>query len=36
MIINSGINRVVYKEGYPDAFTLELFAEAGVKVEKFE
>ena len=36
MIINSGITRVVYKEGYPDAFTLELFAEAGVKVEKYE
>ena len=35
MIINSGITRVVYDEGYPDDFSLELFEEAGVKVEKF-
>ncbi|MBR4576617.1 MAG: cytidine/deoxycytidylate deaminase family protein [Clostridia bacterium] len=34
MIINSGIRRVVYQEGYPDPFTLELFDEAGVKLEK--
>ena len=36
MIINSGIRRVIYKEGYPDPFTLELFAEAGVQLERFE
>ncbi len=36
MIINAGIKRVVYKEGYPDEFSMELFAEAGTKVEKFE
>ena len=36
MIINSGIKRVIYKEGYPDEFTLELFAEAGVKLERYE
>lgn len=36
MIINSGITRVVYKEGYPDEFSLELFAESGVQIEKFE
>ena len=36
MIINSGIRRVVYKEGYPDPFTLELFAEAGVQLERYE
>ena len=36
MIINSGIKRVIYKEGYPDPFTLELFAEAGVTLERFE
>ena len=35
MIINSGIARVVYKEGYPDDFSLKLFEEAGVKLEKF-
>ena len=36
MIINAGIARVVYKEGYPDEFSLRLFAEAGTKLEKFE
>lgn len=35
MIINAGISRVVYKEGYPDDFSLELFKESGVKVEKW-
>ena len=36
MIINAGIERVVYKDGYPDDFSLSLFEEAGVKVEKYE
>ena len=36
MIINAGISRVVYKEGYPDEFSLQLFGEAGVTVEKYE
>ncbi|MBQ4268211.1 MAG: cytidine deaminase, partial [Clostridia bacterium] len=36
MIINAGIKRVVYKEGYPDEFSLKLFNEAGVSVEKYE
>ncbi len=36
IIINSGISRVVYKEGYPDGFSMRLFEEAGVKIEKFE
>ncbi len=36
MIINSGIVRVVYKEGYPDEFSLKLFDEANVKLEKYE
>ncbi len=35
IIINSGIERVVYKEGYPDEFSLQLFKEAGVKIEKY-
>lgn len=35
MIINSGIVRVVYVEGYPDDFSIELFNEAGVTVEKY-
>ncbi len=36
MIINAGIKRVVYKEGYPDDFSMELFKEAGTKINKFE
>ena len=36
IIINSGIFRVVYKDGYPDNFSLRLFEEAGVKIEKYE
>lgn len=36
IIINSGITRVVYKEGYPDDFSMLLFKEAKVKVEKYE
>ena len=36
MIINSGIKRVVYKEGYPDPFTIELFDEAKVQLERYE
>lgn len=35
MIINSGIARIVYREGYPDDFSLELLNEAGVLIEKF-
>ncbi len=35
MIINAGIKRVVYKEGYPDEFSMRLFEEAGTEVEKF-
>ncbi len=35
MIINVGIRRVVYQQGYPDTFSLELFEEAGVLLEQF-
>ncbi len=35
MIINAGISRVVYAEGYPDAFSLQLFREAGTQIEKY-
>ncbi len=35
MIINSGIKRVVFKEGYPDDFSLQLFEEAGVEIQKY-
>ena len=36
MIINSGIRRVVIKEGYPDENAVNIFKEAGIKIEKFE
>ena len=36
MIINSGVKRVVYNEGYPDPFTIELFDEAKVQLERYE
>lgn len=36
LIINSGIKRVVYKYPYPDDFSMELFKEAGIQIEKFE
>lgn len=35
MIVNAGIARVIYGEGYPDAFAMEIFNEAGVSVEKY-
>ena len=36
MIINSGINRIVYKYGYPDEFSLKLLTEAKVELYKYE
>ena len=36
MIVNAGISRVVYGEGYPDAFALEMFKLAGVELVKYE
>ena len=36
MIINSGISKVIYAEGYPDDFSLELFKEAGIELIKYE
>ena len=36
MILNSGIKRVIYKNGYPDNFALELFAASGVELIKFD
>lgn len=35
MILNSGIKRVVYKNGYPDEFALELFKQSGVEIIKY-
>ncbi len=34
MIINSGIVRIVYRNGYPDDFSLQLLREAGVEIEQ--
>ena len=35
MIVNAGISRVVYEEGYPDEFAMKIFEEAGVQVERY-
>ncbi|MEL7602308.1 MAG: deaminase, partial [Bacillota bacterium] len=35
MIINAGIVRVVYAEGYPDDFSVELLNQAGVILEHY-
>ena len=35
MIINSGIKRIVYVDGYPDDFSLELLESANIVLEKF-
>ena len=36
MIVNAGIRRVMYREGYPDDFALEMLDEGGVQLERFE
>ncbi|MEG1647060.1 MAG: cytidine/deoxycytidylate deaminase family protein [Clostridia bacterium] len=36
MIINAGIKKVIYKYGYPDDFSLQMFKEAGVNIEQFK
>ncbi|MDD3921628.1 MAG: cytidine/deoxycytidylate deaminase family protein [Eubacteriales bacterium] len=36
MIVNAGISRVVYGEGYPDEFALQIFQDAGVPLERFD
>ena len=35
ILINAGVTRVVYEQGYPDEFALALFDEAGVIVEQY-
>ena len=35
MIVNSGISRVVYEQGYPDEFSLKIFEMAGVSLERY-
>jgi dCMP deaminase len=36
MIINAGIEKIVFKGDYPDTLAMELLKEAGVRVVKFE
>ncbi len=36
MIINSGIRKVIIKEGYPDENAVKMFKEADIKIEKFQ
>ncbi|MCM1289051.1 MAG: cytidine/deoxycytidylate deaminase family protein [Corallococcus sp.] len=36
MIINAGITRIVYKQGYPDEFAMQLLTEAGVTVDVYD
>ena len=36
MIVNSGISRVIYGEGYPDEFSIRIFEMANVELLKFE
>lgn len=36
MIINSGIRKVIYREGYPDEFSKEILKEAGIEVVKYD
>lgn len=35
MIVNAGIARVVYGEGYPDDFAIQIFGEADVRLERY-
>ena len=36
MIINAGIQRIVYEDGYADALAKEMLKESGIDVEKFD
>lgn len=36
MIINAGIKKVIFKNGYPDEFSMQLFGEAKLEVIKYE
>lgn len=35
MLINAGIERVIFEGEYPDPFSLELFQESGTEVLRF-
>lgn len=36
ILINAGIRRVVYEQGYPDDFSLELFHESAARLERYD
>lgn len=36
MIVNAGIRRVVYEQGYPDEFSRQILSEGGVQLERYE
>lgn len=36
LIINAGIKRIVYKDDYPNEFSLEIIKEAGIELEQFK
>jgi len=36
ILVNAGIRRIVYEQGYPDAFALEVLGEAGVSLERYD
>lgn len=36
MIINAGLSRIVFKNGYPDTFSLELFKEANIELVQYK
>ena len=36
LIVNAGIKRVVYKDGYPDQFAVEVLREANVQLDRYQ
>ena len=36
MIVNAGITRVMYEQGYPDEFAVEILKEAGVELVRYQ
>lgn len=36
MLINAGVKRIYYLEGYPDDLSLDMLKEAGIEIERFE
>lgn len=36
MIVNAGIARVIYGEGYPDEFAMQIFNESNTEIYKYE